>query len=151
MRTFDVVVLGAGSAGEWIAGDLADAGRSVARRDRISDGGDDTDKAASLESRGVTLVRGRGEVPSPGVVVVGGQEYGYRNLVVATGSSVRWPPIEGLDDVLTWTSDQARIVVSNLLGRPATADYVAIPRSIFTDPPVASVGMGAEEAGGRRW
>ena len=154
MRTFDVVVLGAGSAGEWIAGDLADAGRSVAlvealrvggecpfvacmpskallrsaavrhlvkravelgacstelaldddasgfaaavaRRDRISDGGDDTDKAASLESRGVVLVRGRGEVASAGVVAVGGEEYGYRDLVVATGSTVRWPPIEG--------------------------------------------------------
>jgi len=166
VRSFDVVVLGAGSAGEYIAGDLADAGRSVAlvealrvggecpfvacmpskallraaavrhlvkraadpgacstapvldddesgfaaavaRRDRISRRGDDSESARSLEERGVTLVRGWGVVASPGVVVVDGEEHGYRDLVVATGSSARWPPIEGLNQVPTWTSDQA--------------------------------------------
>ncbi len=35
MRRFDVVVLGAGSAGETVAGELADAGRAVAL---VSDG-----------------------------------------------------------------------------------------------------------------
>ena len=166
MRTFDVVVLGAGSAGEYVAGDLADAGRSVAlvealrvggecpfvacmpskallraaaarhlvkraadldacsvapvldddesafaaaiaRRDRVNHGGDDSGNASALEARGVTLVRGWGEVRGVGVVVVGGDEYGYRDLVLATGSTARWPPIEGLADVPTWTSDQA--------------------------------------------
>ncbi len=166
MDTFDVVVLGAGSAGESIATSLAEAGRSVAlvetlrvggecpyvacmpskamlrsaqardearslaevagasvsptlddddlafraaveRRDRVVEHRDDSSAADAAEQTGITLVRGRGKLTRPGVVDVEGRELAWTDLVLSTGSQPVTPPIEGLDRVPTWTSDQA--------------------------------------------
>lgn len=166
MEIFDVVVLGAGSAGETIAKELAERGRSVAlveqlrvggecpyvacmpskamlrsaearaeagrvaelggggsaptlddpsiayrsaaeRRDEISEGRDDSEAAKGAEDSGVTLVRARGTVVRPGVVDAESRELGWTDLVLATGSSASRPDLPGLDQVPTWTSDEA--------------------------------------------
>jgi pyruvate/2-oxoglutarate dehydrogenase complex dihydrolipoamide dehydrogenase (E3) component len=166
MESFDVVVLGAGSAGESIARAVAEAGRSVAlveqlrvggecpyvacmpskamlrsaearadtrqltdlggastpaaldddalafrsaaqRRDDISVHRDDAEAAQGLQGAGVTLVRGRGRVARDGVLEVDGRELRWRDLVVGTGSTSVRPPVDGLEDVPTWTSDEA--------------------------------------------
>ena len=41
---------------------------------------------------------------------------------------------------------QGRIAAMDILGRPAKADYRAVPRVIFTDPEVAAVGMTEAQA-----
>lgn len=86
--------------------------RAVARRDELADHRDDGSAASDLEQQGVAIVRGRGRVSRPGLVVVESTdgapfELTYSVLVVCTGSEPQPPPLEGLDTVPTWTSDQA--------------------------------------------
>lgn len=44
---------------------------------------------------------------------------------------------------------QARIACDDIAGRPARADYSAIPRVVFSDPEIAAVGLSADQARGR--
>ncbi|MDX6540767.1 MAG: hypothetical protein QOI71_2377, partial [Gaiellales bacterium] len=139
MREFDVVVLGAGAAGEVTAGRLGQIGLSVAlveqalvggdcsyyacmpskallrpvelanevrrvrgleaspidtaavlrRRDEVIHNLDDSGQLPWLETRGVTLVRGRGRITGELTLAVEGQEplRARRAVVVATGST----------------------------------------------------------------
>ena len=41
---------------------------------------------------------------------------------------------------------QARIIAAGILGEQRSADYNSIPRSVYTDPPVASVGLSYADA-----
>lgn len=165
MERFEVVILGAGSAGEHLAHSLAEAGKRVAIVEAHRVGGecgfvacvpsktmlrsaevrglaraahelgavarplaleDDIDAYAAavrrreaiiadddafgveqFRKKGITLVRGRGRIARPGVIAVADRELGYDDLVIATGSAPAIPPIPGLDEVPTWTSDRA--------------------------------------------
>jgi len=165
MENFNVVVLGVGSAGEWVANNVAAAGKSVAaveerlvggecphlacmpskvmlraadvrkligrahslgavsqaielddpragyqaavaQRDKVTGVLDDSSHARGIEESGATLIRGRGRIVRPHQLVGNGRELEWDDLVVATGTVATLPPIEGLDGVAFWTSEE---------------------------------------------
>ena len=86
---------------------------AVAAREEAVQHLDDSPQATELEEAGVTVIRGRGRVVGPGRVAVElvdgtSRELTWtRALLVGTGSSPLVPPVPGLADVPTWTSDEA--------------------------------------------
>ena len=81
--------------------------RAAQRRDELVDHRDDSEHANGLRDAGVTLLRGDGQVVEGGVVDVDGERLTYDDLVIATGAGDLVPPIDGLDRIAVWTSDDA--------------------------------------------
>ncbi len=60
---------------------------------------------ALMKTPAITLVTGKAHFAAPGVVVVGDEEYAAKNIIIATGSSAKFLPVEGatLPGVITST------------------------------------------------
>jgi pyruvate/2-oxoglutarate dehydrogenase complex dihydrolipoamide dehydrogenase (E3) component len=78
---------------------------ALSRRDEVAEHLDDSSHVQELAEAGVALVRAKGRVVEPGVVEAGEERLEYTDLVVATGSSPTTPPIDGIDALDVWTSD----------------------------------------------
>jgi pyruvate/2-oxoglutarate dehydrogenase complex dihydrolipoamide dehydrogenase (E3) component len=85
--------------------------QAVERRDALTSRLDDTAASRRLTEAGVAVVRGTASVTAPGQITVGdGDEkssFGYKDLIIATGSEPIAPPIEGLADIAPWTTAEA--------------------------------------------
>ena len=69
---------------------------------------DDTAKVGWLEESGIDVLRGSARIAGPGRVVVGGDERGAEDIVLATGSDPVIPPIPGLAEADgVWTNREA--------------------------------------------
>ncbi|MES2208946.1 MAG: NAD(P)/FAD-dependent oxidoreductase [Chloroflexota bacterium] len=96
-----------------------DWARASARRDYMVNrpGGsaepDDSSHLQSLQAAGATTWRGSGRIADRGVVEVAhdGRTHLIRavNVVVATGSTSRRPSIPGMEEVPTWTNEEATL------------------------------------------
>lgn len=96
-------------AKEAIGGDL-DFEEVFKRRDSLAANWDDSGQVEWLESAGVDLIRGHGQITGEREVTVTSSDdsetvYAAKQaVVVATGSSDSFPPIEGLDESEVWGS-----------------------------------------------
>jgi dihydrolipoamide dehydrogenase len=74
---------------------------------------DDTSHVKALTKVGAVVYRGTGTIVERGHVAVHhddvSHDLGATNIVVAVGSVSKRPPIEGLDEIPTWTNEQATL------------------------------------------
>jgi pyruvate/2-oxoglutarate dehydrogenase complex dihydrolipoamide dehydrogenase (E3) component len=81
--------------------------QAVAFRDKMSQYLDDSGHAKTLTGKGIDLFRGYGVITGPGLLQVGNDTLGWRDLVVATGAAAIIPPVPGIADTEVWTSEDA--------------------------------------------
>ena len=129
-------------------GVTACSARSIARGARVT-----LDDGSTVEAERVLVATGR----SPNVDGIGLDRLGITadSSGISTDRSGRvtgqtnvWAAgdVTGVAPYTHTANYQARLITTNLLGGDAVADYRAVPRVIYTVPPVAAVGMTATEA-----
>jgi dihydrolipoamide dehydrogenase len=96
-------------AREAVTGSL-DVAAALARRDALAAHWDDSGQLTWLEGVGVELIRGHGRIAGQRRVSVTGGDGSIalyearRAVIVATGSSASFPPIDGLAEAGIWDS-----------------------------------------------
>jgi dihydrolipoamide dehydrogenase len=79
-----------------------------AYRDYMTSAGDDSARAKGYADKGVTVIRGSGQIAGPGVIEVsGGRRVEAEQILINTGSEPVIPPIEGLAQAGYWTNREA--------------------------------------------
>lgn len=94
------------------SGGSIDVDEALTRRDRMSANWDDSGQVEWLEGADVDLIRGHGRINGERRIEVeteaGVEEYEVtRAVVLATGTSASFPPIEGLEEVGVWDNRDA--------------------------------------------
>jgi pyruvate/2-oxoglutarate dehydrogenase complex dihydrolipoamide dehydrogenase (E3) component len=90
-----------------------DVAAVLARRDEATDGGDDTTHAERQESRGITILRGRGRLDGERRVRLERSDgtvetvTARRAVILSVGSGADIPPIPGLSELSPWTNREA--------------------------------------------
>jgi len=79
----------------------------LGRRNSFTSNWSDEGQVSWLESAGIDLIRGRGQLTGSGTVQVGDRTYTARAVAIATGSSPVLPDIAGLADAAPWGTREA--------------------------------------------
>lgn len=84
-----------------------DFSRAAAWRTSTVDRYSDASHAADVTRAGVTLLRGSAQIAGAGAVVIDGERYAAKTIVIATGSTDQIPNVDGIERVPYWTSRDA--------------------------------------------
>jgi pyruvate/2-oxoglutarate dehydrogenase complex dihydrolipoamide dehydrogenase (E3) component len=94
-------------AREAVTGSL-DLASALEWRNFMTSDWDDTGALRWLDDKGIDLYRGEARIAGPGEVAVGDRTVETERIVIATGSSPVFPPIDGLRDLEgLWTNREA--------------------------------------------